>query len=136
MTEHILHVRIRRCVYGKAPEISGNMMDVEQNHSLPLTSYEAGKIATVINGETRLRGERVVYLHQDNTPARTASGSLVDLKIDQPCPLSPEDAERIAQVVRQIEEIEASTQPEDIKQLKRGGFQFGPPVRAKDRNQI
>lgn len=136
MTEHILHIRAAKGVDGRTLGLTGSVMDVVQNQSIPLTPYEVGEIATVLNGHARLKGERVVYLHQDNTPERTVSGTLVDLRHDQPLPLSSGDAERIAEVVRRIEEIEASSLPEQTKQLKRIGFQFGPPVRAKDKNQI
>lgn len=119
MTEHLLHVRARKGVNGRTPEISGSMMDMERNESLHLTSHEAGKIATVLNGETKPRGERVIYLHQDNAPEKTASGSLVDLKTDQPYPLSPEDAGKIAAIVREIEAIEASSDSKLDKLMRR-----------------
>lgn len=96
------------------------MVDMESNQVLPLTSYEAALLATVVDGQVAVEKEPVIYLHRENTPKRTARASILDLETDETQPLSLKDAEKIAAVVRHIEEIEASSYSDMIKsQLRR-----------------
>lgn len=110
LTEQLLHLR-----RGKS-----TMVDMESNQVLPLTSYEAALLATVVDGQVAVEKEPVIYLHRENTPKRTARASILDLETDETQPLSLKDAEKIAAVVRHIEEIEASSYSDMIKsQLRR-----------------
>lgn len=99
MTEQLLHLRP-----GKS-----TMVNMENNQAFLLTRYEVALLAAIVDGVVEVKGERVIYLHQDNTLEQTARAALIDLETDQPDPLNPEDAEKIAKVVRRIKEIEASS---------------------------
>lgn len=131
MTEHMLRIRSARAINGRRePVHTGVMIDMEKNQNLELTPYESGQIAAVLSGEKKPRKEQVIHLHQDNTPERTVSAALVDLKKDQTQPLNPGDAEKIAKVVQRIEKIEASGEHAEYKKLLRSGFEFGTAERT------
>lgn len=123
MGEKLIHIRpsATRDNNG-ALQPKGVMIDLESNRALPLNRLEYGRIAAVANeGVLKPVQEQVIYLHHEEDGDRAASGALLDLSCDQTKPLSTEDAQRIAEVVRRIEEIESSSYNETIKsQLRRG----------------
>lgn len=119
MAERLIRINQPRRRGEEAMTVTGAI--VYMDRTLPLTPYEAGQIASIANGT--LSGERLIRLTQEGQ-GDTIQGSVLDLRKDQPQPLVLENAEKIASVVRQVEEIEAAPDPEIVRRVIRSGFEL------------